>query len=200
MVSGLSTVHGLVEEDAHVTPWEARDGLLACFVEYLVACGRAACEYTIYHGDQHLPADKCDCICGAGTGQAWIRLVRFNRDLTRTELTSWGGGCGYSVIATFEAGVHRCISAVMTEQSQPTAAQYTADALAADQDMAVLMSLMCCPVITGDEENDALTVRDWDWRPLSPRGGCDGQVLTFQLTGLTVWVDTSGEDETVGNC
>jgi hypothetical protein len=190
----------MVEEDADVTPWEARDGLLECFVEYLVACDRAACEYTIYHGDQHLPAANCDCICAAGYGQAWIRLVRYNRDLTRTELTSWGGGCGYSVIATFEAGLHRCITAIQTEAAAPTPAQYTTDAHAADEDMAVLMSLMCCPIITGDDERDALAVRDWDWRPLSPRGGCDGQVLTFQVSGLEIFVDGADTDGTIGDC
>lgn len=182
-----------------MTPWEARDGLLACLVEYLTACNRGACEYTIYHGDQHLPADKCDCVCAQGTGQAWVRLVRYNRDLTRTELTSWGGGCGYSVIATIEIGLHRCISAVMTEQSQPTAAQYTADAVAADEDMAVLMSLMCCQVFTGDDGHDPVTVRDWDWRPLSPRGGCAGQVLTLQVVGLNTFGEPGGDD-TLGDC
>lgn len=179
-----------------ITPFMRQ--LTDCVCRGFATAGRPVCVCSRYAGDGPAPADDCTCQCTvlvedpggggtvqlAGQGQAWVRWQEmagqsYNRRSARTlgNRTGWGA-CEteqpwYLIV---EYGVYRCVSTPSDSGRPPSEQQQTADAEAADQDLAILRHIFdCCPVLAERAPDRQLDRAE----PVGPEGGCFGVRLSF---------------------
>lgn len=136
-----------------------------------------ACRCMIVHNFTSPVMDGCDCICDeGGQGDAWVRLVRLEPELTADPVHRHSCPVGWQ--AVIELGTYRCVPTPEDgEEFLPLEERVVTDsALELLSDMnALLRVLACCPPL-----------RDMDvgvefWQPVGPAGGCAGGVLQIRV-------------------
>ena len=162
--------------DADPTLGPLLDRFLACVCAELAAAERPVCECCLVWGDSIPPADFCDCACGDGHGQAWVRVVRWDPANTTNRLDN--KKC--QTLRTrvwLEAGVYRCVASVAPDgQSAPTCEQRSADAWGLIRDaMALRQAFACCEAL-----NDRV-LEFMSEEPTGMQGGCSGVVIQFTV-------------------
>lgn len=133
------------------------------------ACGCGAC--CLVPGSGPPPADRCDCLCDGGQGQAWVRWVR-------DQPVQASGGRGrrhcqaFRTVKVIEAGVYRCVTGVGEDGSPPSCAGRGEDAMGLVWDRRLLMqAAACCHALQG-RQVELLSIE-----PVAVRGGCAGVVM-----------------------
>lgn len=132
------------------------------------------CECCIRHSEVRVPMDACDCDCGGGTGQAWVRLVSLVADLGGLPVSAAGPCGGVRWIATIEVGVYRCTPTHQPDGTPVSCEQRESDALKLLGDAAALRRVAnCCEAAEYREQANL--------QPVGPSGHCAGYILQFQL-------------------
>jgi len=121
-------------------------------------------ERLIAPGSSAPPADWC-CQTPLGLGMAWVRVTRRYRSTVFPAPDSTPDRCTGPLAVECELGVYRCVSVLGDSGEPPSAAEVTADALAADADACALA--------------EAVNRLSWThvrgaWTPIGPSGGCGG--------------------------
>lgn len=149
--------------------------LTTCLCATLTAAGRPACACCLVWGAGPPAHDWCDCDCGDGSGQAWVRLVRL--DPITDYGTASGGRCGaWRMRAVIEAGVSRCVAVAGPDGSAPGCEQRETDALSALADARLLrQAIACCDALAD------LRVEPDTMRPTGPQGGCAGAIMQITV-------------------
>ncbi|MFF3665470.1 hypothetical protein [Microtetraspora malaysiensis] len=154
--------------------------LLGCLCGALEeSLGGPPCRCCVYPGAQ-VPADSC-CDCGAGQGQAWVRVAkifpaaaRFPEQSFAVESCasrSWG--------VELEVGVYRCVATVDDEGNPPSCEQVEHDAAVILDDAAAMRRAVACCFADGEHGNRDLVVGEWT--PIGPSGGCGGGSMTVTI-------------------
>lgn len=155
--------------------------LLACVCAQLEAIGRPPCACCVVWGDDRPPADFCDCDCGGGQGQAWVRLVRMEPSQQSTAQArpsiSGGAQCAVPVKwrAVVEAGVYRCIATIDDDGVAPSCEERESDAYGLLADLRALrVAFTCCDAVRASLAPLSAT-------PAGNQGGCGGAVVQFAV-------------------
>ncbi|WP_432051829.1 hypothetical protein [Streptomyces xiamenensis] len=149
--------------------------LTTCLCATLTAAGRPACACCLVWGASPPAHDWCDCDCDDGSGQAWVRLVRWDPIVDYG--ANSGGRCdNRRMRAVIEVGISRCVAVAGPDgQSAPECAQREADALSALADARLMREAICC-----DALSDLLVELD-TMRPTGPQGGCAGVIMQITV-------------------
>lgn len=155
----------------------------ACLCATLNQAGRAVCGAScgceaccLVPGDAPPPADRCDCACEGGQGQAWVRWVR--------DIPYQGAGgqrgrrqCqSFRTLKVIEAGVYRCVSGPGPDGEPPSCAERERDALGLIWDRRLLMNAVtCCHALRGRQ------IELVSLQPAALKGGCAGVVMQFSV-------------------
>lgn len=164
------------------------DSLVAPLLVSLRECVRAqlarsisgpVCRASLRHSVVTPTMDGCDCECPEGQGDAWVRLVRLEPDVSNDT----GGGlqpssCAPSWLAYVEIGVYRCVPLPEEGEALPEQTEHVISLDALSDMNALLRVLTCCPTL-----RDTFTAVDF-WQPLGPSGGCAGGALQFRVAIL----------------
>lgn len=158
--------------DALVAPLllELRDCLCAELRRTMLG---AACRCMVVHSVTVPVADGCDCECDAGQGEAWVRLVRLEPEISLNPIAAQSCPAGWQ--AVIELGIRRCIP--IPDEGEPLPERTVTDTaleLLSDQ-AATLRVLGCCPALT-----DLSFGVDF-WQPDGPAGGCAGGTLQIRV-------------------
>lgn len=151
-----------------------------CLRNELVQTTRGpVCRCALVHGFTLPPMDGCHCECGLSLGgrpaqgDAWVRLVRMEPDLSLLRLTPQQCAPSWQVVV--EIGTYRC--APVTEDGSALPEQeVTALALDMASDRAALLRVFGCCVALRDRD----TLVDF-YQPIGPEGACVGGVLQFRI-------------------
>lgn len=152
------------------------DQFVTCVCAELTAGGRPTCACCLVWGNTNPPADFCDCSCEAGSGQAWVRVMRWDPAPTvsqniRRQCQAWR----YRV--WLEAGVYRCVSAVSDSQGNPpTCEQRAADAWGLLTDARLLRTAAACCAAFKNK-----TVEFISEEPTGVLGACSGVFIQFTV-------------------
>jgi len=167
----------LLPADADPVLGPMLDQFVTCVCAELQAAERPACACCLVWGNTIPPATFCDCDCNGGSGQAWVRVVRWDPSATvnqavRRKCQPWR----YRV--WLEAGVYRCVAAVSDPHSgqPPTCEQRAADAWALLTDARLLrQAASCCAAFQGKQVD--FVSQD----PTQVAGACSGVALQFTV-------------------
>lgn len=135
------------------------------------------CRCMVVHNFTLPAMDGCDCSCDdGGQGDAWVRLVRLEPELTADLVHAHACPVGWQ--AVIELGTYRCVPTPDDgEEFLPLDARVVTDtALQQLSDMnALLRVLQCCPVLIDREVGV-----DY-WQAVGPAGGCAGGALQIRV-------------------
>lgn len=164
----------LAPEDADPVLGPKLQSFLACVCAELAAAGRPVCQCCIVWGDTRPPADFCDCSCAAGSGQAFVRLVRLDPQATANR-TAMMKCQPLRVRAWIEAGVYRCVP-VGDNGQPPTCEERTESAWGFIRDARALrQAVACCDAL----KRDRIEFMSQD--PYTVSGGCSGIGIQFTV-------------------
>jgi len=153
--------------------------LLNCVCNALRANGRPVCSCALRHAAAYPSMDDC-CECGAGEGQAWVRVQRVDLAPESPTLKADATPCaGQMLRVTFDAGVYRCVTAIHPNGTGPTDDEFNTDTLGALADHEIMRTaISCCP-----KPDENWRWYPTTWVPLGPLGGCAGGMLSVVAIG-----------------
>lgn len=160
----------------------AAEKLLGCLTD-LLDSEAPVCRSSLVPGQVVVMDECCDCESGMSEGQASVRVdsvyptLSFPTPLTQGNRVAAGVGVEtYAVV--LEMGVFRCAATMTEDGSPPSAAELTADAVAALRDAQIMRrAARCCfGLDPGGDEDELVLVGAW--RPVGPAGGCHGGIVT----------------------
>lgn len=152
---------------------ELRDCLCA---EVAKTTAGPTCRCMVVHSFTLPVMDGCDCDCGGGHGDAWVRLLRLEPELSLPGVSQLSCLIGWQ--AVIELGTYRCSPLPEEGEALPERA-VTDFALAMGSDRAALIrAVQCCTPLLQQRELD-LNVEVW--QPIGPEGGCAGSILTVRI-------------------
>lgn len=154
------------------------EGFLACLCGMLAQAGRPVCADAccLVPGDGPPPADRCDCTCVGGAGQAWVRWVESEPVQAPGGRAVRRGCTPLRTVKIIEAGVYRCVASPGDDGSPPSCEARRRDALGLVWDQRLLLdTFACCHVLERTPKELRRVV------PTAVRGGCAGVVIQFAV-------------------
>lgn len=169
------------------------NALRECLRAQLVDVGNPVCHLPVIWGDSPLPAQRCDCECGAwGNGEGWVRITRVEQTPRLPGRTAgrrpgagsryWPDVCSGGVLVwdtQIEMGVWRCAPTLDgTTGAPPGDDEYDAHTQTILNDMAALTRTWACCTYLQDREipHQVETVV-----PSGPAGGCSGAIASGRV-------------------
>jgi hypothetical protein len=149
---------------------------MACVCAELTSAGRPPCACCLVWGDSPPPADFCACDCADGSGQAWVRVVRWD-PASISNRNTVGIKCQpFRLRVWLEAGVYRCVPAGDSQGNPPTCDQRSASAWGLINDARSLRKATeCCQAL------DRRRLEFMTGDPMTVMGGCSGTSIQFTL-------------------
>lgn len=128
------------------------------------------CRCHLVHSEVEI-LDGCDCVCDAGTGRAYIRIL----EISLVTLTDRPPPCPTGWKVDMEIGVARCVLDCQAEL--PPDETLEREVLYVMSDYAALRrAVTCC---AKNQRYKPVATR---WRPLGPEGCCYGGALNVEVT------------------
>jgi hypothetical protein len=154
--------------------------LQVCVCFTLAQAGRGVCtDCSIVPGDGRPPADRCDCSCDRGQGQAWVRWVRDQPVIPYTGSSSGQlrRNCQeFRTQKVIEVGVYRCVSGPDDQGNPPSVEARERDALGLIWDRRLIkQAVACCQAL----KRKPVTVLALE--PTTLKGNCAGVVMQFAV-------------------